>query len=239
MQDIEQLLVEGTLELQGLIPWSSNYTFLVTLRRDAQETLAIYKPYRGERPLYDFPTHSLCRREVAAYQVSQQLGWPAIPPVVLRQGPHGLGSLQFFIEADYEEHYFTLRERPELEPAFRRIALFDYVTNNADRKGGHILKEADGQIWAIDNALTFHVEPKLRTVIWEYAGQPIEPSCLEGLEALRQILDDDAQPLCQALVPLISHSEVEMLKRRLDELVQSGVYPLPREDWRNWPYPLV
>lgn len=233
------LLAHGEIELQGQFPWSSNYTFLVALGDAASRLLAVYKPAEGERPLWDFDAGSLCRREVAAYLLSQALGWPDIPPVVLRDGPFGLGSMQLFVEADYEQHYFTLRDRPELPPALQRIALFDYVANNADRKGGHVLLGTGGRIWAIDHGLAFHTDYKLRSVIWEHAGQPAPLDCLADLAALRDALADDETPLLQALLQLISLPELTALRARLSLLIRRGVFPLPRRDWRNTPYPLV
>ena len=233
------LLAHGEIALQGQFPWSSNYTFLVSLSDAASRLLAVYKPTEGERPLWDFDPGSLCRREVAAYLLSQALSWPDIPPVVLRDGPFGVGSVQLFVEADYEQHYFTLRQRPELTPAFQRIALFDHIANNADRKGGHVLLGAEGVIWAIDHGLTFHNEYKLRTVIWEHAGRPIPPEWLAELAELRVTLAAEDAPLRQALLQLLSPPEVVALRARLNLLLRRGVFPLPRRDWRNTPYPLV
>ena len=128
------LLAAGTIELEGQVPWSSNYTFLVTVRSGEDHALAIYKPTRGERPLWDFGEGTLCHREVAAFRLSDALGWPNIPPTVLCDGPYGRGSLQLYIDAEFEEHFFSLRERGGFDPAFREIALFDCLVNNADRR---------------------------------------------------------------------------------------------------------
>jgi len=242
------LLADGEITSHGLVPWSSNYTFLVTVRGAGGEALAIYKPCRGERPLWDFPSGTLCQREVATYLLSRHLGWPDIPPVVLREGPYGLGSVQLFVEVEQEEHYFTLRDRPEYAQAFRRIALFDDLVNNADRKGGHVLKgirgrDPDwfyrGQVWAIDHGLTFHSEHKLRTVIWEYAGRPIPADCLAELQGLRDALEPEEAPLPEALSHLISAAEIEALKRRLVTRIRMGTFLQPRRNWRNLPYPLI
>ena len=236
---MNDLLANGQIGLEGRVPWSSNYTFLVTVRQGEREALAIYKPVRGEQPLWDFPSRTLCRREVAAYHLSRALGWPAIPPVVLRKGPYGLGSVQLYVEADLEEHYFTLRGRPEHDEALRRIALYDVLANNADRKGGHVLKGVAGQIWAIDHGLTFHAEYKLRTVIWEYAGQPIPDAWLRELASLREALSSAESPLGAALSPYVAPEEFAALRQRLEGLLRSGIFSLPRENWRNVPYPLV
>jgi uncharacterized repeat protein (TIGR03843 family) len=234
------LLSHGEVELEGRVPWSSNFTFLITVRDDDLEALAVYKPSRGEQPLWDFPSGTLCQREVAAYVLSRELGWPDIPPVVLRDGPHGVGSVQLFVDADPEAHYFTMRHQPEYDAAFRRVVLFDYVVNNADRKGGHLLKGTEeGLIWAIDHGLTFHEDYKLRTVIWEYADQHIAEDWLDALGQVCTRLEGDSSALCDKLTALISHGEVEALRRRVHQLLDSRVFPPPREAWRNVPYPLV
>jgi len=233
------LLAHGEMELHGLVPWSSNYTFWAVLRDGAAQTLAIYKPRRGEMPLWDFDSGTLCRREVAAYILSRALGWPDIPPVVLRNGPHGVGSVQLYVEHDEDEHFFSMREKPEYEPAFRRVALFDFVANNADRKGGHLLKGKGGPVWAIDHGLTFHAQYKLRTVIWDYAGQAIEADCLSDLAALSEALADENSPLCGHLSRLLGGHEIGAMRTRLARLIRGAIYPQPLPSVRNVPYPLV
>lgn len=239
LDEIIHLLAHGEIEVEGLVPWSSNYTFLVTVKDGEQESLAIYKPCYGERPLWDFDEGTLCRREVAAYLLGRLLGWPDIPPVVLRDGPNGPGSVQLFIDADLEEHYFSLRGAPEHNEAFGRIALYDHMANNADRKGGHVLLDTRGSIWAIDHGLTFHVDNKLRTVIWEYAGQPIGQDTVADLERVLDSLVDDRAELCAILLQLISADELAALRRRIGHLVRSRTFPRPRSSSRNVPYPLV
>ena len=233
--DLETLVV-GKMELQGLMPWSSNYTFLVSLEKDETTLLGIYKPGDGERPLWDFPDRTLSYREFASYLVSQVLGWPSIPLTVMRNGPHGLGSVQLFIDAEYEAHYFNLRDIPAFTEDFRQMALFDYIVNNADRKGGHCLKGKDGRIWAIDHGLTFHVEPKLRTVIWEFCDETIPDSLLKSLTHLQNLMDQSE--LCQVLADLISAREIEAFKKRVDRLVSSRQFPRSRSG-RNVPYPPI
>ncbi len=179
-------LVSGELELLGLLPNSSNYTFLARATAGDEQVLAVYKPRRGEMPLWDFPEGTLCQREVAAYVVARELGWPNVPPTVLREGPEGVGSTQLFIEFDASQHYFTLEGTHA--DAFRKVALFDVVVNNADRKGGHCLLGSDGTIWVIDHGVCFSDDPKLRTVIWEYAGEPIPPGLLEDVRSFRERL---------------------------------------------------
>jgi hypothetical protein len=229
------LLAQGEMEVVGLLPWSSNYTFLTTVGDPSLQCLAVYKPQRGERPLWDFAEGTLCLREVAAYLVSQTLGWSFIPPTVLRDGPHGLGSVQLFIDAEPEAHYFTFRDGhvPELQ----RITLFDCLTNNADRKGGHCLRGKDGHIWAVDNALTFHTDYKLRTVIWDFAGQPIPGDLLQDLRAFRDRLAQP-DPLVEALSQLLAAEEMEALKRRLGALLKKAVFPEPGPG-RHIPWPPI
>jgi uncharacterized repeat protein (TIGR03843 family) len=236
--DIIETLLNGKMELQGLMPWSSNYTFLADIQDRARgiSLLAIYKPGEGERPLWDFPDQTLSLREFTSYLVSQVLGWPKIPPTVLREGPHGLGSVQLFIEAEYEAHYFNMRGMPTFAEDFRRMALFDFIVNNADRKGGHCLKGTDGQVWAIDHGLTFHVEPKLRTVIWEFCEETIPQLLLDNLAHLQQLMEQGE--FCQLLSDLISPREVEAFKRRVAVLVARGRFPATRSG-RNMPYPPI
>jgi hypothetical protein len=234
---ILHLLSEGTIEVEGLIPWSSNATLLVTVGDDELTTLAIYKPQDGERPLWDFPYGTLGIREVAAYLVCETLGWGLIPPTVLRRGPHGLGSVQFFIHAREDVHFFTIQGDPVYVDDLQRLAAFDVIANNADRKSGHCLLDYEGRLWSIDNALTFHEEPKLRTVIWDYAGQPLPADVLDDLQALQRILAQDSQ-LSQALDHLLSECEVSALRRRLQGLIEAGRFPEPGAG-RVLPWPLV
>lgn len=233
-----EVMQQGELTLHGLMPWSSNYTFLGTVAQDSIKFNVIYKPSQGERPLWDFDEGSLCRREVASYLVSCALGgWPAIPPTVLCNGPHGEGSLQQFIHADYEIHYFTLNKEHCYQATFKEFAVFDYLVNNADRKGGHCLMGPDDKIWAIDHGLTFHVEPKLRTVIWEYANQDIPANLLKSLQTFKESFIPSSE-LYQQLSKLLSTYEIERFYQRLDTLLQSGKFPRPM-GMRDYPYPPI
>jgi uncharacterized repeat protein (TIGR03843 family) len=233
-------LLQGTMELQGLMPWSSNYTFLASLAtaRNEAKLLAIYKPCQGERPLWDFPDGTLCQREFASYLVSQALGWPNVPATVLRDGPHGPGSVQLFIDAEYEAHYFNLRDNSALTEDFRRVALFDFIVNNADRKGGHCLRAKDGQLWIIDHGLTFHTDFKLRTVIWEFCEEAIPTPLLKDLERLQSYMDQESTDFCQILTQFISIREVQSFKRRIDRLIKAGRLP-ELHPGRNIPFPPV
>jgi uncharacterized repeat protein (TIGR03843 family) len=202
---------------------------------DGDEALgvaAIYKPGRAERPLWDFPD-GLYRREVAAYALSESLGWGFVPPTVDRlDGPLGPGSLQLFIDADFEQHYFTLLEEPVHHAALKRMATFDYLANNADRKGGHCLLDAEGRVWGIDHGLCFHVQPKLRTVIWDFAGEEVAGEDLARIERLVGC------GLPAALRDLLHPEECRALEKRARNLLRHGRLPEPRTD-HPYPWPLV
>jgi hypothetical protein len=231
-----ELLRSGTLEVLGLLPWSSNYTFAVSVSDGALTAMAVYKPRRGERPLWDFPGGTLCRREVAAYHVSEALGWGLVPPTVLREGPQGLGSVQFYVDVNPEEHYFTFKDA--IGDVARRIAAFDAVINNADRKSGHVLRDSAGQLWCIDHGVTFHEEDKLRTVIWDFAGRPLPEDVRAGLQHLRAALAPGGETE-QSLAELLSAAEIEALRRRLARLLKRGVFPSPSPNWPSIPWPAV
>lgn len=224
-------MATGDVEIEGRMPWSSNATFLATVRDAETEMPSIYKPHRGERGLWDFPT-GLFRREVAAYVVSEALGWGIVPETVLRwDAPLGEGSLQRFVEASFDEHYFTLLEAGGHADELMRIAVFDLVINNADRKSGHCLLGADGRIWAIDHGVTFHTDPKLRTVIWDFAGDVVPAG-----------LRDDIGRLCTAppeLTDLLEQDEVDAFFRRAGAVAELARFPDPGLDRRPYPWPLV
>ncbi len=231
------LLTEGEMELEGQFVWGSNYTFLAQVADQELSAMAVYKPSAGERPLWDFDHASLARREVAAYRLSVFLGWPNVPPTILRDGPHGPGSVQLYIDAEHQEHFFSLRERGSYDAIFQQLALFDFVINNADRKGGHCLLGHDGRIWSIDHGLAFHREYKLRTVIWDYAGRPIPADWLDELGALHEQFAA-GQARCQELAQLITPQEIEAMNGRLRDLIESAAFPQPGPG-RNVPYPLI
>jgi uncharacterized repeat protein (TIGR03843 family) len=230
-----KLLAEGDIELHGLLPWSSNYTFLVQVRDEEFKALAVYKPSRGERPLWDFPEGTLALREMAAYVVSQALNWGLVPPTVLRQGPHGPGMVQLYVDVDHEQHYFTFGER-HIEEA-QRIAVFDALINNADRKAGHVLEDAQGHVWAIDHGVCFSPDPKLRSVIWDFAGQPIPSDILDDLRALREQMGLRS-PFLRALEKLLAPEEIQAMQRRLDRLIARRKFPKPGPD-RHYPWPPI
>jgi uncharacterized repeat protein (TIGR03843 family) len=235
LERVLQLLQDGEIELHGQIPWSSNYSFLVNVQDQELTGVAVYKPQRGERPLWDFPDGTLCLREYAAFVVSQALGWGLVPPTVLREGPYGLGSFQLYVDADPDDHFFNLRE--EYPTDFQRVAVFDALVNNADRKGGHCLRDHQGHIWCIDHGLTFNAQPKLRTVIWDYAGQPIPSDLLDDLRKLKAQLTDSTE-MRSVLERLLSPREMNRLQKRLDFLLETGCFPQPGPG-RSVPWPLV
>jgi hypothetical protein len=225
------VLERGEIDIEGRMPWSSNATFLVNLCLDGVAGQAIYKPLRGERPLWDFEP-GLHRRELAAYRLSEAMGLDLVPPTVLRDGPLGEGSLQWFVDADHEQHYFTLHEtRPDLYDVFRAIAVFDIVANNTDRKSGHVLIDRDDHIWGIDHGLCFADEFKLRTVVWEFGGDDIAESLVD---VLRRLVD--AVPLDVAA--LLADDEVVAISERAAWLVDNPVLPVDRTG-RRYPWPLV
>jgi hypothetical protein len=232
-----ELLAEGEVEVLGLLPYSSNYVFLAKVERDGAETLAVYKPTRGERPLWDFPTGTLAAREAAAFLVSHAGGWNLVPPTVLRNdAPLGPGSLQLFIEHDPERHFFTLAE--ERLTDLIAFAAFDVVINNADRKAGHVIEDERGKLWAVDHGLAFNVEPKLRTVIWTFADDPLDAEMRERLRCLRALLVDP-RGLGGELADLLSPAESRATLRRVESFLADARFPYPDPGHHHLPWPLV
>lgn len=258
--DRVDVLLEGEMEIEGRMPWSSNATFLVHLRvaddaledvseddsedvsdgavdleTDRESVKAIYKPYKGERPLWDFPA-GLYRREVAAYELAVLLGWEIIPRTVLREGPFGIGSVQTFVDADFSEHYFTMMEsRPSVHHHFRTMATFDLIANNADRKGGHLLlRPEDDTVWGIDQGLCFNVEPKLRTVLWDFAGEKIPKHLRADVERVASM-----QPgSLGALDELLTDDEIATMLERAHRVIERPFFPHPKSDYA-YPWPMV
>ena len=232
--DVEiEVLRHGDIEVIGRIPGSSNQALLVRVKSGANEVLACYKAERGERQLWDFPD-GLWRREIAAYELDCALSTGLVPATISRDdAPFGPGSLQLWVTESGDEHYFTLREKPELEQWLMALCAFDVVANNADRKSGHVIFDGH-RCWAIDNGLSFHESDKLRTVIWDYATEPIEAKLLESLD---RFASGDVGNLAQWL----SASELALTQFRASELVHSGELPQPSEDreWPPYPWPLI
>ncbi len=235
LESTERLLAGlPDLKVVGLLHGSSNYTFLARLEPHPPDgLLTVYKPARGESPLWDFEAGTLYQREVAAYELSKVLGWPRIPPTVVRKrGPHGIGAVQLFIDAD-RRHF--LEEQSTRRPTWVRVALFDVIVNNADRKSGHCLFDANDEIWVIDHGLTFNVDHKLRTVIWDFSGDPLPPDLCSDVE--RALVDLDRGGLASILGGLLSPAEVRMLKRRLRGVLDPAWrFPEPTSAWSiPWP----
>lgn len=258
--DIREHLLLGELDIEGRLWDSSNSAVRVTCVSGDSATRAVYKPQRGERPLWDFPTGTLGRREVATAAVDAALGWGLVPVTVWREeAPLGPGSLQAWVEADDQtppvdvidsalavppwivvaegegtrgDHVCLVHEDTE---ALRRICLLDAIVNNADRKGGHVLRGQAGEVVGIDHGLTFHIEPKLRTVLWGWAGQQVDDAALADLRRLR-----DAWPDVEgSLEPLLSHAEIDSAHARLEALIVAGEYPAPDGAWPALPWPAM
>jgi uncharacterized repeat protein (TIGR03843 family) len=231
------VLEKGQLTIRGEFVWGSNYTFLAQVEHQGYKTDAVYKPIRGERPLWDFPAASLAWREVAAYRVSEALGWELVPPTVFRQdGPAGEGSLQLFIEHNPEYHYFNFTDADKAR--LRPFALFYVLINNADRKGSHLLFDPDDHLWLIDHGLSFHVEDKLRTIIWDFAGERISPNILSNVETFLQALSSNSS-LISGLHECLSTNEISALYRRAEHLITTGQYPSPDPNRRVFPLPAI
>ena len=229
---INDIVARGDIELIGRMPWSSNATFLAEATLDQSSTRVIYKPHIGERPLWDFPD-GLWKREVAAYELGHAIGWDIVPFTVARDdAPHGIGSVQRFIDADFEQHYFTMLEDEDTHDQLQRMAVFDFVCNNTDRKGGHCLLDADGHIWGIDNGLSFHAEFKLRTVIWEFGGEEISEQLLRDLKSFV----DAGIP--ETLTHLLGTFEQDAVLTRARALLREGVLPID-ESGHRYPWPLI
>jgi uncharacterized repeat protein (TIGR03843 family) len=225
------LLRTGEITIEGRMPWSSNATFLVELIGEEGTGKAIYKPLRGERPLWDFGP-GLYRREVAAYHLSEAMGIDLVPPTVMRDGPLGEGSLQWYVDADHQQHYFTLHEsRDDLHDVFRTVAVFDIIANNTDRKSGHVLIDVDGHVWGIDHGLCFAADFKLRTVVWEFGGEPITEELVAAASRIVQSPPSE-------VATLLSDDETAAMQERAQWLVDHPVLPVDQSG-RRYPWPMV
>jgi uncharacterized repeat protein (TIGR03843 family) len=235
---VPDALREAEITRLRLVYDSSNYVFIADLEdEELGPGLGVYKPERGERPLHDFPYGTLYEREIAAYEASRLLGWDLVPPTVEREGEHGVGSMQLFIEHDPSEHYFALRERDDFDEQLVRIAAFDLIANNADRKGGHILLGAEDRLWCIDNGLCFNSVPKLRTVIWDYSGTELPDAWLEDIRRLRACVED-ADDTTASLRDRMEPYELEAFLNRCDALLSHPVLP-EMYPYRCVPWPLI
>ncbi|GAA1279183.1 SCO1664 family protein [Sphaerisporangium rubeum] len=230
-----RLLREGTLEVAGRLVEATNMTLYCNVRLDGLAAECVYKPVRGERPLWDFPDGTLAAREVAAFEVSAATGWHIVPPSVYRDGPLGPGMCQLWIDTDPEVDLMALiRSR---DPALRRMAVFDAVVNNADRKGGHLLPLADGHIYGVDHGVCFSAENKLRTVLWQWRGKPLSREALNVLARLER--DIERGRLGRRLRELLTLTEVEATWERVRQLLSTGIHPFPSDDWPAIPWPPI
>ena len=236
-EQVTEVLKSGDFDTEhGSIRWSSNYTFLCSLTHDDMTIMTVYKPRSGERPLWDFPDGTLCQREYAAYLTSEALGWQVVPPTVLRDGPRGLGSVQFFVDHDPEYNYFSFDEG--LLPQLARLSAFDVLVNNADRKGGHCIVDSEDRLWGIDHGITFHSMHKLRTVIWNFAGQPIPQPLMDDIATLCNQLETDDSPYRTEMDGLLNMAEMTAFRRRIDRLMHTKTFPQPGPG-PNYPWPPV
>ncbi|GJM42509.1 MAG: hypothetical protein DHS20C20_27910 [Ardenticatenaceae bacterium] len=250
-----QLLQVGTLSVKGVLPWSSNYSFLVDIcpntavwdalphlpQNSLEEVRAVYKPRRGERPLWDFAQGTLCQRERAAFLISDVIGWDLIPPTVLREGEHGAGSVQLFVTHDPEAHYFTFEGESKYRDSLQKTVLLDIIINNADRKAGHVLiEEQDNtdRLWLIDHGICFHTDYKLRTVIWEFAGEPIPLELLADLEALSDKIASNEAGIRSELSQMLAQAELDALQKRIRRIVNQATFISPGPG-RHYPWPPV
>ncbi len=237
--------VEGTLSVLrtaeldpvGWLAGSSNHAMVVVARAEGRELLAVWKPTAGERPLFDFPIGTLTRREVAAFLVSEALGWRIVPPTLLRDGPAGEGMLQAWIEVDPTVDVVAMVN--DDDPRLRRVAAFDAIVNNTDRKAGHLLPVQGGHLYAVDHGVTFSTVPKLRTVLWAWEGEPFDDEETAGLARVASALGTARRPgpLATALAELIAAREIQATRVRVAELVAAGTFPSPNPDWPAIPWP--
>ena len=257
-----ELLARGELTVRGQVREASNAVLYGTIAHEGREAASVYKPVAGERPLWDFPDGTLAEREVAAYELSEATGWGLVPPTVLRDGPYGEGMVQLWVEADPEARLLALTEDEEAgegwkavgpaevgegrtallvhadTPGLRRLAVLDAVMNNGDRKGGHLLPAPGGRLYGIDHGVSFHVEDKLRTLLWGWAGQELPPEATEVLTGLAAALAPGA-PLATRLAELLTDAEVSAVRERVAALLASGRHPEPSGQWPAIPWPPV
>ncbi|MFI6316046.1 SCO1664 family protein [Nonomuraea sp. NPDC050556] len=230
-----RLLRDGKLEVAGRLVEATNMTLYCSITLGAQRAACVYKPVRGERPLWDFPDGTLAAREVAAFEVSQATGWRIVPPTVHRDGPFGPGMCQLWIDTEAEVDLMALvRSR---HPALRRMAVFDAVVNNADRKGGHLLPQPDGHVYGVDHGVCFSAEDKLRTVLWQWRGRTLPRDAVAVLAKLERELESGS--LGRRLRELLTLAEVEATWMRVRRLLDTGTHPYPSEDWPAIPWPPI
>lgn len=231
-----EVLERANVRDMKLLPSGSNYVFVLALEDpEAGSGVAVYKPRRGESPLWDYPDGTLYRRERAAYLLSEALGWGIVPPTVVRDGPHGVGMVQLHIDHRPRHNYFTIKD--ERQDDLRRMAVFDVIANNGDRKGGHCLIDHEGRLWGIDHGLTFHQQGKLRTVIWDFVGDPVPADLLTDVERLQRTLDRNDDRIAE-LDAMLDKGERKALRQRVERLLRLRCFPDP-PPWRPVPWPAL
>jgi hypothetical protein len=234
---ILKALQKGELDLQGQFLNGSNYTFLVKLIFENMEMVTVYKPVEGEQPLWDFPAGSLAKREAAAFQISELLGWELVPPTIFRhKAPLGPGSLQYYIDHNPEDHYFNFSDKDKQR--LRPVVVFDLIINNADRKGSHILRDTQDHLWLIDHGICFNSEDKLRTVVWDFCGEPVPEDLLNDLDSLIAMLETRL-PETGTLRKLLSPAELVAIIKRAHRLIEKRVFPYPSKTSRPYPWPPI
>lgn len=233
VETAEALLTQGRMTVEGRLMAASNATLYCSIEWDGISGACVYKPVAGERPLWDFPDGTLADREVAAYAVSEAMGWRVVPPTIHREGPYGPGMVQLWVEPDAEIDLVALSRADD--PVIRRMAVFDAVVNNADRKIGHLLPPGDGHVYGCDHGVCFSVEYKLRTVLWQWRGKPLTGEAVEALRRLKAALD--AGELRTRLSALLTAEEVDATRRRIDLMLKHRIHPYPPEDWPAIPWP--
>jgi uncharacterized repeat protein (TIGR03843 family) len=231
-EDALRLLREGEIDVEGRLVDASNATLYCGIALEGLTAACVYKPIAGERPLWDFPDGTLAARELAAYAVSAATGWDVVPPTVMRDGPFGPGMVQLWIDAE-ESVDLAVLARSAIEP-LRRMAVFDAVVNNADRKGGHLLPVADGHVYGVDHGVCFSEEDKLRTLLWGWRGKRLTDEALDVLAGLKHQLTGD---LGRALLDLLTRREVDATAYRVERLLATKRHPMPSGDWPAVPWP--
>jgi len=233
VQDAIALLSKGSLGVEGRLIDASNATLYCSVSLDGLTAACVYKPVTGERPLWDFPDGTLAEREVAAYELSAATPWAIVPPTVFRDGPLGPGMVQLWIDLDESVDVVAL-VRGSASSELRRIAVYDALINNADRKGGHLLPIQSGHVYGVDHGISFHTDPKLRTILWQWAGEPLTDEAIDVLSELRAALEG---PLGERLHELLTVREVRRTVRRVDQLLTAGVHPMPSQHRPAIPWP--
>jgi hypothetical protein len=234
---IFNILHKGLIHIEGQFIIGTNFTFLASVEFQKSKYHAVYKPQKGEVPLWDFPPNTLASREIAAFLISEAVAWRFVPPTIMRKvAPLGPGSLQWYIPHNPDMNYFTFNDT--IKDTLQPVVIFDMIINNADRKGSHIIIGEDKRIWLIDHGICFHHENKLRTVVWDFIKQPIPNNIIQDIKKLKVKLSSNYD-LINELKKLLSKQEITAMKDRIQRIIENPIFPLPRENYRPFPYPLL